>query len=57
MLHGAVLGSTHAHARSPGARSNPARGRSDSLPQQHSHARVSRNAEEPAALKIMCPEE
>jgi hypothetical protein len=42
---------------SPGARSNPSRGRSDSLPQQHSHARVSRDAEEPAALKIMCPEE
>jgi hypothetical protein len=42
---------------SPGARSNPSRGRSDSLPQQPSHARVSRNAEEPGELKITGPEE
>jgi hypothetical protein len=42
---------------SPGAFSNPLRARTDSLPQQPSHARVSRNTEEPAEVKITGPEE
>jgi hypothetical protein len=42
---------------SPGARSNPSRGRTDSFSPQPSNARVSRNAEEPAEVKITGPEE
>jgi hypothetical protein len=42
---------------SPGAFSNPSRGSSDSLPQRSSYARVSRNAEEPAEVKVTGPEE
>jgi hypothetical protein len=42
---------------SPGARSNPSRGRSDSLPSQPTNVRDSRNAEEPAELRITGPEE
>jgi hypothetical protein len=42
---------------SPGARSNPSHGRTDSIPPQPSYARVSRNAEEPAELKIVGPED
>ena len=42
---------------SPGARSNPSRGRSHFLPQQPSHARVSPNAQELAEIKITGPEE
>jgi hypothetical protein len=41
---------------SPGAFSNPSRGRTDSLPHQPSHARVSRNAEEPAEVRVTGPE-
>jgi hypothetical protein len=42
---------------SPGARSNPSRGRTDSIPPQPSHARVSlsSNAEEPAEVTIVGP--
>ena len=48
---GNILGS------SLGAFSNPSRGRTDAIAQQPLHARVSRNAEEPAELKITGPEE
>ena len=47
-----------AQPKSPGAFSSPSRGdRSDSFAPQPSHARVSRNAEEAAEVKIMGPEE
>ena len=41
---------------SPGARSNPSRGRTDSIQPQPAHARVSLSSgEEPASLEIIGP--
>ena len=41
---------------SPGARSNPSRGRTNSIPQQPSHG-ASRHSADPGELKITGPEE
>jgi hypothetical protein len=41
---------------SPGARSNPSRGRTDSIPARPSYG-ASRHSAEPAELKITGPEE
>ena len=41
---------------SPGARSNPSRGRTDSIPARPSHG-ASPHSEEPGELKITGPEE
>jgi hypothetical protein len=43
--------------KSPGAFSNTSRGRAEGVPSLPSNIRVSRNAEEPAELKITGPEE
>ena len=45
---------------SPGARSNPSRGggpQTDSVPPQSSHGGTSRHSEEPAAVKVVGPED
>jgi hypothetical protein len=42
---------------SPGAFSNPSRGRTDGVSLPSSNVRVSRNAEAPAEIKIIGPEE
>ena|SRR5262249_3963929 len=51
---GSKVGSSQ--PKSPGAFSNPSRGRGDSFPSQPSHARVSlSNGEEPASVTIVGP--
>jgi hypothetical protein len=52
---GSKVGSNQ--SMSPGARSNPSGDRAESVRSLSSNMRVSRNADEPAELKIVGPEE